>query len=362
VELGFLRPLYDEIGEYASVYLDTDRVHDNAAEAIAVRWHDARDRLTADGADPDTLDAVAEVIGDPDEVATGHAVFGRAGAVTFSGVLDAPPRREIARLAPLPHVMPLLAQHRPPIPHLRVSATRVGGEIVAIGGSGQGWRDWVAGRQWPVHKTSVGGWSQDRFQRSVEETWAENARQLAAEVVSVADRIKARHVIVGGDVRARTLLLEHLPKLLRESAAVVDEEVNADSSALAEAAGRALGQWADRDVRERFDDWQTQRAHGRGVQGLAPVMTAFRNGQVSDLFVVDNPTSTATAWIGPDGQALAASEEELADWGVAEPVSDRADAALARAVAHTEAELHFSAPGSGRDRRPGRVRRFRASA
>jgi hypothetical protein len=222
-----------------------------------------------------------------------------------------------------------------------VNATRTGGEIVAIGGSGEGWRDWVAGRQWPVHKTSVGGWSQDRYQRSAEETWDENARALAAEVVAAAGRIGARHVIVGGDVRARSLLLEHLTKPLRESAAVIDEEVSADSQALAEAAGRALSQWADRDVRERFDDWQTQLAHGRGVQGLAPVMAAFRNGQVSDLFLADDPTSTATAWIGRAGNALAASEEELAIWGVAEPGLDRADAALARAIAHTDAELHF---------------------
>src|SRR2546429_227605 len=82
------------------------------------------------------------------EAARGHAVFARNGAVAFTGALDAPPRREIARLAPLPHLMPLLAQRRPPIPHVRVSATRASGEIVAIGGSGRGWRDWVAGREW----------------------------------------------------------------------------------------------------------------------------------------------------------------------------------------------------------------------
>jgi Bacterial archaeo-eukaryotic release factor family 2 len=341
VELGFLRPLYDEMGDYVSVYLDTDRVHENAAEAITIRWRNAREQLAAVGASPASLDAVAEVIGDRDEVAAGRAVIARAGAVTFTRALDVPPRREIARLAPLPHLMPLLAQHRPPIPHLRVSATRTGGGIVAIGGSGEGWRDWVAGRQWPVHKTSVGGWSQDRYQRSAEETWDENAKALAAEVIAAAGRIGARHVIVGGDVRARSLLLDHLTKPLRESAVVVDEEVSADSQALAEAAGRALSQWADRDVRQRFDDWRTHLAHGRGVQGLAQTMAAFRDAQVSDLFLVDDPSSTAAAWIGPAGNDLAASQQELLDWGVAAPVADRADAAIVRAIACTDAELHF---------------------
>ena len=340
MDLGFLRPLFDDIGDYVSVYLDTDRSHENALTAIELRWNAARQRLAEAGASPASLDAAAAVAGAPGE-ARGYAVFARAGAVTFTGALDAPPRREIARLAPLPHLMPLLAQRRPPIAHLRVSATRVGGEIVAIGGTGWSWRDWVAGQDWPVHKSSVGGWSEPRFERSVEETWAENAKALATEVDAVAARIGAQHVIVSGDVRARGLLLERLSTPLRESAAVLGEEVSADSQAMTEAADRALSEWAGRRSRERFDDWSARLAHGLAVQGLAATMAAFRNGQVSDLFLADDPSSTASAWIGPAGSDLAGSRQELLDLDVPAPAADRADAALVRAIAHTDAELHF---------------------
>jgi hypothetical protein len=340
VNLGFLRPLYDGTGDCVSVYLDTDRTHENALEAIELRWRAARQRLAAAGAGPASLDAAAAVMAGPGE-AHGYAVFVRDGAVAFTGTLDAPPRREIARFAPLPHVMPLLAQHRPPIPHVRVSATRASGEIVAIGGSGREWRDWVAGQQWPLHKTSVGGWSQDRYQRSVEETWDENAKALAAEVAAAASRAGAGHVIVSGDVRARTLLLGHLPTLLRESATVLDEEVDADSPAMTEAADRALSEWADRRSRDRFDDWRARQAHGLAVEGLAATMAALRDGQVSDLFLADDPTSTASVWIGPGGSDLASSSEELLARDVPAPVADRADAAIVRALAHTDAELHF---------------------
>ena len=340
MDLGFLRPLFGETGDYVSVYLDTDRSHENALTAIELRWQAARQRLAEAGASQASLDAAAAVAGAPGE-ARGYAVFARAGAVAFTGALDAPPRREIARLAPLPHLMPLLAQRRPPIPHLRVSATRIGGEIVAVGGSGRGWRDWVSGQQWPVHKASVGGWSEPRFERSVEETWDENAKTLAAEVTAVAGRIGARHVIVSGDVRARLLLLGHLATPLRESATVLDEEVSADSQAMTEAADRALAEWAGRHCRERFDDWQARLSHGLAVQGLAPTMAAFRDGQVSDLFLADDPTSTASAWIGPAGNDLAASREELLELDVPAPAADRADAAIVRAIAHTDAELHF---------------------
>jgi Bacterial archaeo-eukaryotic release factor family 2 len=343
VNLDYLRPLYDEIGDYVSVYLDTDRVHEDANEAIAIRWRDASEQLARAGADKQSLRAVAEVINDTGRVAQGQAVFARHGTVRFAGKLDAPPRREIARLAPLPHLMPLLAQHRPPIPHLRVSATRAGGEIVAVGRSGSERRDWVEGEDWPIHKVKVGGWSQDRYQRSAEETWLENAKKLAAEVTKVAGEIGASHLVVGGDVRARDLTLEYLPKLLRESAVVVDEEVAADSQILADAADRALAGWADREARERFDDWQARHAHGRGVEGLGPVLAAFRDGQVGDLFLVDDETSTATALIGPGGNDVAETREELLEWGLAEDqiFPDRADAAIVRAIVRTDAELHF---------------------
>jgi hypothetical protein len=341
VRLGFLRPLYDDFGDYASVYLDTDRASENAATAIGLRWRAAMEQLAAAGATPETIDVIAEVFGDADEASAGRAVFGRAGGVVFTGALDGPPRRQIARLASLPHVMPLLAQHRPPIPHLRVSATRTGGEIVAVAGDGDAWRDWVAGRQWPVHKTSVGGWSQDKHQRRAEDTWAENAKALAAEVATVAGRAGARHVVVGGDVRARTLLLDSLPKALGQSAVTVDDEVAADSQIMADAADRALAGWADQVVRERFDEWRTRHAHGRGTEGLGPVMAALRDGQVSDLFLADDPSSVAQAWVGPAGCDLATTEEELQERGVAVRLRDRADAALARAIACTDAELHF---------------------
>lgn len=358
MDLGFLRPLYERIGDYVSVYTDTDRAHENASEAIALRWRAARERLSAAGASPASLDAVAEVINDPAEAAPGRAVFCRDGEVVFTAALAAPPRREIARVAALPHLMPLLSQNPPPIPHVRVSATRAGGEIVAIGGSGEQWLDWVAGRRWPVHKTKVGGWSQDRYQRSVEETWDENAKALAAEVVSAAERAGAQRVVVAGDVRARTLLLDRLPVLLRESAAVVPDEVDADSEAMAEAAGRALADWSDSHTRERFEDWQARQAQGLAVAGLAPVMAAFRNGQVSDLFLADDPSSTAAAWLGPAGHELAVSEEELVEYGVPEPFTDRADAALVRAVASTDAELHFlpEEPGATPDPPAGSAR------
>ncbi|MBO0776672.1 MAG: hypothetical protein J2P34_10175, partial [Actinobacteria bacterium] len=84
-----------------------------------------------------------------------------------------------------------------------------------------------------------------------------------------------------------------------------------------------------------------QQAHGTGAEGLAATLTALADGQVSELFVADRPSSTASAWIGPAATDLAASAQQLQERGVPGPVAERADAAIARAAAATDAELRF---------------------
>src|ERR1700690_3565852 len=101
--------MYDEIGDYVSVYLDTNRSSEHANDDIAVRWQHARQQLAQAGASEESLQAGAEVITAPARVGQGQRVLARHGAVTFAAAVAGPPRREIARFPPLPHLMPLLA-------------------------------------------------------------------------------------------------------------------------------------------------------------------------------------------------------------------------------------------------------------
>ena len=78
---------------------------------------------------------------------------------------------------------------------------------------------------------------------------------------------------------------------------------------------------------------------------MAETMAVLRDGLASDVLVADDPTSTATAWIGPQPEDLAASDAELRERGIDQPTEDRADAALVRAVACTGAELWFVPEG-----------------
>jgi Bacterial archaeo-eukaryotic release factor family 2 len=345
MRLGFLRRLYEGTGNYASVYLDASRADKDGAEAVTLRWQAARERLSEAGAGEATLNALAPVVTGPAHSALGVAAFARAGTVMFAAPLPHPPVREISRYAPLPHLMPLLAQRPPQVPHVQVRADRAGGEIVAVRMPDDISKEEVEGSNWPVHRASVGGWSQARYQRSAEEAWLENAKQLAEAVTAAAAQIGAGLVVVGGDIRARSLLLEQLSTPLRESAVIVDREVGADSAQMAAAAEEAVRTRTDDETRRRLEDFRARLGTGQATEGLAETLAALRDGQASDVFIADDPSSTDHAWIGPGPAQVAASEAELRERGVEPVATDRADAAIVRAVAGTDAELNFVPDG-----------------
>jgi hypothetical protein len=361
VDLGFLRPLYEyppdwPASGYVSVYLDTTP-KENAPNEVALRLRAAREALAAAGADQATLDAV--LAANLDHVpARSHALFAAGGSVRLHGIMpESPSLGESSSYTPLPHVVPWLAQRPPRLPHVRVSANREGGQVLAVPGA---WPETqgdletamlglteVTGESWPVHKPSGGGWSQPRFQRSAEETWTETAKQIAGAVTAAAARIKAVFVVLGGDIREREILADELPKALRGNLVIVDREVELTAPAFDEAAWAEESWRAALDARARLDELRAQldRPPGerRAVQGLDGTLTALRDGLVSDVLIAD-PAWQATVWIGP-GMADAATErDQLAGRGVTDPVTDLASEALARAAAGTGAELHFLEP------------------
>ena len=341
MDLQFLRPLYEHFGGYVSVYLDTSRDPEDATRAVDLRWRSARERLASAGADHATLDALAGVLTDARRGAPGRAAFGRGGQVVLTEALPHPPRREIARLAPLPHVMPLLAQRRPQVPHLQVMARHDGGEIASVTATGAQDDEEVTGTGWPVHKVKGGGRASLRYQHDTEEAWETNAKELAGRVTAEARKVGAELIVVAGDPVARTLLVRELGTDLAAITVTIEREVSADSGEAARAADEAVAQHVAQRSRERFEHWRTQLAHDRGMQGLAATMTAVRDGGVAELLLADHPESAATAWIGPGGTELAATAGELTGRSVRDPVQDRADAALARGLTTSDAQLYI---------------------
>ena len=358
MDLSFLRSLVENPGPFLSVYLDTsgdDRGVD--AQVRQERWRALREELAKESDDTGTLDAVGAALSAPENFGVpGVAAFGTGGRVPLVVKLPGAPRRAQGGWSRLADLLPLLVQSPPRPPHLVVSANREGGQVLVMGGGDSGDEQQVQGTGWPVHKVKSGGWSQDRYQRSAEDAWATNAKELAAAVVQAASGQRLEAVIVAGDVRARELLVEKLPDDLRRRVILVDRELPVDSAELAQATDEALQQLEDSNTRAQLETFRDQSGTGRAVEGLAATVAALRDGQVAELFIGGRYTdgdrnapelgwASGPAWIGPGLADIALSEADLRDRNVTDVAQDHVGAALVRAAAGTDARLFVVPPG-----------------
>ncbi|XTZ14442.1 Vms1/Ankzf1 family peptidyl-tRNA hydrolase [Micromonospora echinospora] len=351
MNLGFLRPLYDRPGPWTSVYLDASRAGENADHEVGLRWRALREDLAGQGVDPATLDALDQAVRDqPAQPGRyGLALFARAGQVALVEPLPAPPPSDEAHHGPLPHVMPLLAQRGEEVPHVRVLAGRTGGDLDAVTADGAPRQRTVEGGEtFPLRKVQAGGWSHRRYQQAAEVSWDRNAGDVAAASVDLAESIGAEVIVVGGDVRAAQLFVERLPVRWRERTVRTDagsRHAGADNTALDGVTVRAIAEVADRHTRDIIDRYQAQAGDGSAPTGLAEVVAALQRGQVDTVLLVNDTSSTDTLWIGPDDPTLVAADEQtLRDLGVSDPQRVRADAALLRAIAGTDAGLVLVGP------------------
>ncbi|MGI5164216.1 Vms1/Ankzf1 family peptidyl-tRNA hydrolase [Spirillospora sp. CA-253888] len=342
MDLSFLKPLYRHNGPYATVYADLTRTTEDAAKAAELRWRALRTDLEAQGAPAATLRAVERVIEEElaERRSEGLVVFAADGEAVHVERLPGPPRAVQARVGPLPHVLPLLAERGERFPHMVAVVDRRGGEIDCYTAEGERRHIDVPGdEQYPVRKVKGGDWNQSRFQRSAEEVWKSNAKKVGREVDRAARRCHAQAVVVAGDVRARNAVLEEISEGVREYTVEYDRHSPGDGELEAELA-RILELKAAEHVFGVAERFERELAHGeRAVAGLPATVEAVRRGQVEALLLDEDPESPARLWVGPDPVQVAASAEELRRLGVDEPVEERADAALVRAVAATDGEL-----------------------
>ncbi|MEZ0077095.1 Vms1/Ankzf1 family peptidyl-tRNA hydrolase [Planotetraspora sp. GP83] len=339
MRLDFIRPMYRRAGPFASVYLDTDRSKEGASNVVQRRWARLRQRLAQAGSPSGVLDPIGELVLDPAEAAPGRAVFAEGREVVLTEPLTASPRRETARWSPLPHVVPLLAQRGERVPHIEVLADHAGADVTIVA-EGPTRELVVEAADWPIQKTGEGGWAQYRFERDVEETWRRNAAATAEVVDKEAHGLGAEVIVLAGDPKARGLVMEYLSKDSAKRVTVAEHGSRAPGAApqpFQAEVDRALRAWADRRRAELLDAY----AAGPSATGLQETARALRDTRVRTVLLKDDPSSTATMWVGPEAAQLSTDRAELADWGVEQPVEERADAALARAVAATDGEIWF---------------------
>jgi hypothetical protein len=339
--------LYRRPGPFATAYIDVTRAHEDAAHQIELRWKDLAAELAEQGADEQTVTAVEEVVLQPTGEAgpTGLVVIASAGRVRFTATLPDVPRESIGRWAPLPHLMPLLAQAPDLVPHVVVELGKTSATVLGVDSSGQARTEASdRGAEQDTHKPRGGAASHRGRQRRTEEQWKQNVRTFVSTVERAVSELHAELLVVSGDVQARKLLLDELGGRSREIVAECDgpnPDDDTTTRGIDDEVARLVAERAAQQSREVLDDFAAAygRDAGLAAGGLPDVVRALQQGQVETLVLVDDPSSTAQLWVGPEPWQLAETEAGLREIGAEVLGQDRADAALVRAAAGTGARL-----------------------
>jgi hypothetical protein len=103
--------VYEQAGPFATVYLDATRATGRGAEDVRLHWQALRAVLAAGDADEPTLRALDDAVAaDRTPGEHGRVLVGAGGQTVLDVALPRASIRPQARWAPLPHLMPYLAQ------------------------------------------------------------------------------------------------------------------------------------------------------------------------------------------------------------------------------------------------------------
>ncbi len=163
-----------------------------------------------------------------------------------------------------------------------------------------------------TQRVQVGGWSQARYQRHVDDLHLKHMKEVADAVERVVREERVKAIILSGEAQAVALLRKQLHESV--DALVIDVmrlDVNAREHEILRAtldAFRARDEETDREVVEALID--AYRSRGLATVGVAGVRGALERGQVDTLVVPAAPASSAT-------------DHESADVGTATPAGQR---------------------------------------
>lgn len=289
-----------------------------------------------------------------DASANGVALFSCAGAGFFQAVqLTAPLQGHRLFISNQPHLYPLarLADDYPRYAVLLADTHQA--RIFVIAAHAVETTESIDNPKTRGHK--MGGWSQARYQRRVQNERAHHAREVAEVLLRVVQDESIDAVILAGDEVVLPLLRAEFTKELRER--IVDTmalDIRTPLKRIIEAT-HELMQHKDADTdRERVEALlDAYRGNGLGAVGTEAVRTALEMGQVEELLVTGAPASIdAGSTNGAPGSAAQPTaprtiEEQAADELIAKARQTAAritiiqDSSLLEAVGGVGALLRF---------------------
>jgi hypothetical protein len=337
VDAAELVPLFDGPQPVATAYLTTEAEIENAAQRSEQHWKNLR-RDMADGGVPEAvLESIDPLVPDAHLEGQTLAVVASEAGIRTVDHFPEPPVTNAFRWGPLPWIGPIVEERQAGIAHVAVAIDRTGADIVLFRPGREDITESVGGDpSLPVSKSKPGGWSQRRYQQRAENTWQENAENVAAEVTKLVERSGARLVVVTGDVRAVQLLDDALSDQVRSLVHVVD------AGSVEEETVRLVDTIVAKDTVALLEKFKEEKGQvDRAADGVAATVGALNRAQVEVLLVHADPDDDRTVFVGPDPIPLSLDASELKDLGVDSPVEAPLVDALIRAAAGTGAGVRI---------------------
>jgi hypothetical protein len=353
MNLDSLRTVLAEAAPTTTVWIDASRGEENGDHEVRLRWQDLADRLRDAGAPDADIEAIAAVAtaptGRPDP--SSRLLVARGGRVALDEVVADTPPDGIGQVAfdQLPDVEPLVGADWARVGFVVARIDRVGADVDVFAALDAPPEDsaHVKGRTKHIHKFGGGGWAHLRFQHNTEEAWRKNAEEVAALVDTKAKEHGVSLLVLGGEQRSRTYVVEALPS--EYDVVEVEGDVRAAGASediLDAAVEQAVYARVTRDVQDVLERLRAAREpmHDGTETGTAAVdvertVAAFQQGQVAVL-LLDPPVLRERRLVvgpGPHDLALPGGPQTWQGNGVEVP----ADLALLRAAVLTDAEVQL---------------------
>lgn len=301
---GTLRSLMERDGPVVTIWANRPDPVPNAIDSRVRAAVDSVDELLP----PAAVTAVEKALGEALSRAPGVVLVAGDDGVRFVHPTSEPLRHETTLFGALPALAPVIEDMQAAIPFVVARVDRRGADLYWSGDSGEGRRT-VEGDDTYITKVQAGGWSHRRYQQRAENTWEQNAAEIAGELERLAREVQPRVVILASEERMEQSLRERLPseigELVRSASGSRSEDGSDDERA------DDIERWIRTAVAEDtvaalqlFDEERGQ--NDRAASGAEQTFDALRQSRVDLLLIHDDGTEQRTAFFDREEPGLVA--------------------------------------------------------
>jgi peptide subunit release factor 1 (eRF1) len=253
-------------------------------KALARTWPSGSSERTSFDADCEKI--LAYLDGKLDPAANGVAIFACSGAELFECIqMTAPVEEHRIYVYHQPHLFHL-ARIDDEYPRYAAVVMDANTARIHVFGLGQPLEtEVVKGKK--MHRVKVGGWSQARYQRRVENAQAAHAKEVVERLQRLVQEEKIAHIVIAGDPVIVPVFQQELPKDLADR--IVDTiklDIRASDQEVFQATLEKIREADSKTDAEKVQRlFEQYRGRGLAVAGPEAVLEALTNGQVDELLI-----------------------------------------------------------------------------